>query len=83
MALIRAQQIQRSVTVREHDDRGVGQSDVEIGIAFHGSPCKADVLGREQFELIRAARDFVDERHLRLVTDPVADEIIQLREHKG
>jgi hypothetical protein len=83
VALIRAQELQRSVAVRQNDDRCVRQSNTKVGVPLHDSLGMAYILGREQFELIGATRDFVDERHLCLVTDPAANQIVQFREHKG
>ena len=58
MALVGTEEIQRSVAVREDDDRRVGQSDAQVGIALHDAAGVSEILGRKQFELVRAARDF-------------------------
>ena len=83
MALVRAQEIQGSVPVRQNDDRSVRQSNAKVGVPLHDSPGVADILGGEQLELIGAARDLVDERHLRPVTDSAGNQIVQFCEHKG
>ena len=83
MALVGAQELQRSVTVRQNDDRRVRQSNAKVGVPLHDSLSVAYILGREQFELIGATRDLVDERHLRLVTNSAGNQIVQFCEHKG
>ena len=50
--LVRAQELQRPVTVRQNHDRRVRQSNTKVGVALHDSPGMADIFGREQLELI-------------------------------
>src|SRR5437773_7247441 len=83
VTLVGAQELQRSVTVRQNDDRRVRQSNAKVGVPLHDSLSVAYILGREQFELIGATRDLVDERHLRLVTNSAGNQIVQFCEHKG
>lgn len=82
MPLVRTQQIQRAVAIGENHDRGIGQSDPEIGIAVHDATGVAEILRRERLELIDTADDFVDEIQLCLVADAAANQVVQLREHK-
>ena len=82
MALVRRQELQRVVAVREDDDRRIRQSDPKIRVPLHDSLGVADILGGEQFELVGATRDLVDERQLRLVTDSAGNEIVEFCEHK-
>ena len=83
VALVGAQELQGPVAVRQDDDRRVPQSNAKVGVPLHDSLGVADILGREQLELIGATRDLVDERHLRLVTDSAVNQVVQFREHKG
>jgi hypothetical protein len=71
------------VTVGENDDRRVRQTDPKVGVTLHDSFGVTDILGREELELIGAARDLVDERHLRLVANSVANQVVQFRKNKG
>lgn len=81
MALVRAEEVQRSVTVGENDDRRVRQSDPKVGVTLHDSLGVTDILGREEIELVGAARDLVDEGHLRLVAHSAANQVVQFREN--
>ncbi len=83
MARVRAQEVERSVTVGENDDRRVRQSNPKIGVPLHDSLGVAEILGREELELVRPARDLVDEGHLRLVANSTSNQVVQLRENKG
>ena len=60
------------MTVSQNDDRRIRQSNPKVGVPLHDSLGVTHILGGEQFELIGAAGDLVDERHLRLVADSAA-----------
>ena len=53
------------------------------GVPLHDSPGVAHILRREELELVRPARDLLDERHLRLVADSISNQVVQFRENKG
>lgn len=71
-----------AIAPRKRLRRTLCQPDAEVGIALHDSSGKGHVIGREWFELICTAGDFADERHLRLVADPAANQIVQLGQHE-
>jgi hypothetical protein len=47
------------VTLREHDDGRIGQTDPRIGVPLHDLPGAVHVFGTERIELVDAARHLV------------------------
>lgn len=82
MSLIGAEKIERSMPVGKHDDGGIGETDVQVPIAFHDAPCVTHVLGRKRLQPIGSAYDFVHEGELGLMADAIAYQIIQLGQNE-
>ena len=56
MPMIEREDVCDSVPLREHDDRGIGQADVEVVVSGQDRTSCGDILGSEFFEPICATR---------------------------
>ncbi len=65
VAPIEREDIAHLVAPREHDDRCVGDSDMEGGVAFDHARCNGNILRPERLQAIRAPHDLVEKRPLR------------------
>lgn len=80
MALVEGEQVEHLVAPREDDDRGIGETHLEVGVGLDHLLGDGDVGGLERFEAVGAPAHLGEERELGLQPDPGREEIVELRE---
>lgn len=82
VALVEGENLSYPMAVGQHDDRGVGESDLVIGVAGDDAPCDSEVLGVEGSELEAASGDLVQQCELPLDAPSREREVVGLGQHE-
>jgi predicted nucleic-acid-binding protein len=80
VALVERQHVARVVALGEHDDRGVGEADVQIAVALDDLACSGNVEFVEDRQLVDAALDLLEQRDLGWDAGVFRDQGIELGE---
>ena len=82
VTLVEGEHIEALVSLGKHDDRCVGQSEVQVGVATHDGRRRSDICRAELGQLVRASCDLIEESQLRSLGSPGCEQVIQLGQHK-
>jgi len=82
VALVEGEEVEGVVAVGEYYVGGVGEPEVEVGVALQHGAGRADVGGREWFEAVRAEFDLGEQRELLGASYPGGEQVVELGEHK-
>lgn len=83
MAFVKSQNGVASVTLGQHDDRGVCQTDLEIRELLDDLAGSANVRSRESFKAESSSLDLRERCLLGRRADSCREEIVELRQHEG
>jgi hypothetical protein len=72
--------VERLVPARQHDERRVGKTDVEIGVGLDDLVRDGEVACVERFEPVGAARDLGQQRARRVPADAGREQVVELGE---
>lgn len=73
MTAVKRQYFVYPITVGQNDERGIGQPNAEVGVAFDNIPRPADIIGIKCFHSVGSASDFVEQRGFGLYPDSGCD----------
>ena len=82
MALVEGKHIDRTMALRQHDERRVRESEAEIGILLEDGDRRAHILVRHRLELVGPTPDFPEQIQGGRWRDVPRDEIVELGEHE-
>ena len=82
MALICAEQIDGSVPASDHDNRGIGNADVEILVLPDERRRPVHVRTPERHEGVDTSSDIVQQLARSLQPQPPTDQVVDLGEHE-
>lgn len=77
--LIERQNVEAAMTLREYNHRGVGQAQVEIGVALDDGDGGGNVGGAERLKLVHAARHVVEQFQFLGPTTPCSRRVLATR----
>ncbi len=82
VALVQGEEVEGVVSTGEYYVGGVGEPDVEAGVALEHGAGRGDVGGRERLEPVRAAFDLGEQRQLLPPAYPGGEQVVELGEHE-
>ncbi len=82
VALVEGEDVEGVVAICEYDVGGVGEPDVEVGVAFEYGAGRGDVGGRERLEAVRTAFDLGEQGQLLAAAYPGGEQVVDLCEYE-
>jgi hypothetical protein len=82
MALVKGENVARSVPRREHYKGCISQADPKAGEPPDDLACGLYIRGAEGLELVGASSDFFQQCGLRGSSDMLCEKVVQFRQHE-
>ena len=82
VAFVECQQIVGAISLGEHDQGCVGETDVQVSVPLYEAPRRVHIVSAERGQHVRAAGHLIQQPQLSVDADPGREQVVQLSQNE-